>query len=149
MMNYLRLAANMHKCINCRRELPLNRKLVEGGSLFFYGIAYLFYIKNKYVMRSIYYLINGISCNNNFIRRYRKGVRLLHRGWGCLKLKINSIKSRLLIVSVLILIVPSLVVGLMSYKSANDGLDAAGKATIQNAVTMAMQTIDALNKEVE
>lgn len=37
----------------------------------------------------------------------------------------------------------------MSYKSANEGLDAAGKLTIQNAVTMAMQTIDALNKEVE
>ncbi|WP_438311634.1 methyl-accepting chemotaxis protein [Sporosarcina sp. FA9] len=66
-----------------------------------------------------------------------------------MRFKFSSIKSKLLFVSVLILIIPSLVVGLMGYKSANEGLDAAGKATIQNAVTMAMQTIDALNKEVE
>ncbi|MFD1929523.1 cache domain-containing protein [Sporosarcina siberiensis] len=64
-------------------------------------------------------------------------------------MRIKSIKSKIIFVSVLLLVVPSLIVGLMSYKSASQGLDTAGKVTIQNAVTMAMQTIDALNNEVE
>lgn len=61
----------------------------------------------------------------------------------------KSIKSKLFIVSFLFLLVPSLILGTISYTSAKNGLDEAGEQSIKNAVTQALQLINALNEQVE
>jgi methyl-accepting chemotaxis protein len=52
-------------------------------------------------------------------------------------------------ISLLLLIIPSLIIGIVGYNSAKESLNESGKTTLKNGVKMAIQMIDALDKEVK
>ncbi|GEL08195.1 methyl-accepting chemotaxis protein [Salisediminibacterium halotolerans] len=60
-----------------------------------------------------------------------------------------NVRKKLLGISAILLLVPSLIVGGISYYTANESLNDSGEQTIENAVTMALQLIDAMNERVE
>ncbi len=62
---------------------------------------------------------------------------------------LSSIKSKLIIVSILILIIPLFVLGTFSYYKSESSLDELGAAKLQNSVVMTIEMIDLLNDEVE
>ncbi|MBM7577849.1 methyl-accepting chemotaxis protein [Jeotgalibacillus terrae] len=61
----------------------------------------------------------------------------------------RSVRGKLLIISFILLVVPGLVIGSMSYLSAKSSLDDSGRTMIKNAVTMALQMIDGYQQQVE
>ncbi|KMY55322.1 hypothetical protein AC623_16405 [Bacillus sp. FJAT-27231] len=61
----------------------------------------------------------------------------------------NSIRTKLLVISIALLFVPSLVIGTTAFYSSKDNLNKAGETTLKNGVEMALQIIDSLNKQVE
>lgn len=61
----------------------------------------------------------------------------------------NSIKTRLIIVSSLILIIPMLLIGTVSYFKSTDSLDELGKTNLENSVEHTLQLISALHEQVE
>ncbi|NHM33855.1 methyl-accepting chemotaxis protein [Neobacillus terrae] len=61
----------------------------------------------------------------------------------------RKIKFKLISISLLLLAVPSLIIGIVGFLNAKDGLDELGKTTLKNGVEMAIQQIDNMNKEVE
>jgi len=63
--------------------------------------------------------------------------------------RINSIRTKLLLFSLLLLIIPSAVIGFTSYNKTVDELDAAGQAQLKNNVQLVLEMIDLLNSEVE
>lgn len=65
------------------------------------------------------------------------------------KFKLNSIKSKLIIISVLILIIPLAILGAFSYTKSANSLDELGETNLKNSVEMTIEMIDALNDEVE
>jgi len=60
-----------------------------------------------------------------------------------------KIKSKLLILSILLLIIPSLTVGIIGYGSAKGSLEAQGQTTLKNGVQAAIQHLDDLNEQVK
>ncbi|UGB30547.1 methyl-accepting chemotaxis protein [Metabacillus sp. B2-18] len=62
---------------------------------------------------------------------------------------LNSIRTKLLLFSLLLLIIPSAVIGFTSYTKTVDELDAAGQAQLKNNVQLVLEMIDLLNSEVE
>ncbi|KGX93447.1 methyl-accepting chemotaxis protein [Pontibacillus halophilus JSM 076056 = DSM 19796] len=60
----------------------------------------------------------------------------------------KSIRAKLISISLLLLCVPSLVIGLIGYATAQDSLDELGRTTLKNGVEMAIQTIDTLQEDV-
>ncbi|EOD01578.1 methyl-accepting chemotaxis protein [Caldisalinibacter kiritimatiensis] len=60
-----------------------------------------------------------------------------------------SIKNKMIATACLLLIIPNLVIGLVSYNVAKNELNQKGKVILKNGVKMALQLIDAKNKEVE
>lgn len=62
---------------------------------------------------------------------------------------LNSIRTKLLLFSLLLLIIPSAVIGFTSYNKTVDELDAAGQAQLKNNVQLVLEMIDLLNSEVE
>lgn len=60
-----------------------------------------------------------------------------------------NIRRKLLVITMLFLLVPSLTIGLVSYYSASAHLNSAGETTIKNAVEMALQLIDAMDQQVQ
>jgi methyl-accepting chemotaxis protein len=64
-------------------------------------------------------------------------------------MKFNSIRFKLITISLLLLAVPTLVIGILSFNSAKSSLDDLGKVGLKNDVRMAIKLIDSLNREVE
>ncbi len=62
---------------------------------------------------------------------------------------LRTIKAKLLFFSFLIFIVPSLIISLVSYMQAKNGLDELGETLIKNSVESSLQLIEAVNKEVQ
>ncbi|WP_313893720.1 methyl-accepting chemotaxis protein [Psychrobacillus sp.] len=60
-----------------------------------------------------------------------------------------KIRTKLFIISLCLLLVPSLIIGVSSYVSAQKNLDELGEKTLKNGVEMAIQLIDAMNYSVE
>ena len=61
----------------------------------------------------------------------------------------RDIRGKLIIYSFLLFMIPSLVVGFVSYFQAKDGMDELGETVIKNSVETAIQLIDATNAQVE
>ncbi|TQR15318.1 methyl-accepting chemotaxis protein [Psychrobacillus soli] len=59
------------------------------------------------------------------------------------------IRTKLFIISICLLLVPSLIIGVSSYFSAKNNLDELGEKTLKNGVEMALLVIDAMNTSVE
>ncbi|QDQ01021.1 methyl-accepting chemotaxis protein [Lysinibacillus fusiformis] len=62
---------------------------------------------------------------------------------------LRSIQGKLIIISLALLIVPSLIIGIVSYEKAKDGMDSIGEQVIQNSVKSALQLIELANERVE
>lgn len=60
-----------------------------------------------------------------------------------------KIRSKLFIISLSLLLIPSLIIGFSSYLSAKDNLDELGETTLKNGVEMGLQLIDSMNYAVE
>lgn len=65
------------------------------------------------------------------------------------KINIHTISFKLVIISSLLLIVPLLTVGMVSYYTAKDQLDEKGKVILKNSVKQAVQLIDEAQERVE
>ena len=61
---------------------------------------------------------------------------------------ISSIKSKLILISVLLLSVPLLAASFISYQISTANLDELGKTNLKNSVEMTIRMIDTLNEEV-
>lgn len=61
----------------------------------------------------------------------------------------NNIYNKLLIVSLLLLIIPSLVIGFQGYRSAKNELNHKGKVILKNSVNQTMQLIESKQGEVQ
>lgn len=62
---------------------------------------------------------------------------------------LKSIKGKLLITSVLLLTIPIIVLGFLSYDKAKSSLDEHGAKRLETSVKMTIEMIDALHKDVE
>ena len=65
------------------------------------------------------------------------------------KIKLNSIKAKLIIASILLLTIPLIVLGVFSYQKSTSSLDELGAMNLKNSVVMTIEMIEALNSEVE
>src|SRR5699024_3950043 len=80
--------------------------------------------------------------------RYGIGNYLLEDGqMGIFKL--NSIKSKMIMISILILVVPLTILGVFSYGKSKDSLNVLGETNLKNSVEMTLEMIEALNEEME
>jgi len=61
----------------------------------------------------------------------------------------RSIQGKLIIISLALLIIPSLVIGLVSYSKAKKGLDDIGEQVIKNSVESSLQLIELANESVK
>nr|WP_071393441.1 methyl-accepting chemotaxis protein [Bacillus tuaregi] len=61
----------------------------------------------------------------------------------------SSIKAKLIVVSVLILTIPLVVLGWISYQKSAASLDELGKTNLKNSVEMTIEMMNTLNAEVE
>ncbi|RDW15342.1 methyl-accepting chemotaxis protein [Oceanobacillus chungangensis] len=65
-------------------------------------------------------------------------------------LKINSsIKAKFISISILLLIIPMLVLGMVSYQNSASSLDELGRTNLKNSVEFTLEIIERYNKEVE
>ena len=64
-------------------------------------------------------------------------------------MKSFNLRKKLLLMTILLLMIPSITIGMISYQSASNHLNDSGETTIKNAVTMALQLIDSMNSQVE
>ncbi|MGE7091418.1 methyl-accepting chemotaxis protein [Lysinibacillus sp. NPDC048646] len=62
---------------------------------------------------------------------------------------LRSIQGKLIIISLALLIVPSLIIGIVSYGKAKDGMESIGEQVIENSVKSALQLIELANERVE
>ncbi|MGE7913465.1 methyl-accepting chemotaxis protein [Lysinibacillus xylanilyticus] len=62
---------------------------------------------------------------------------------------LRSIQGKLIIISLALLIIPSLVIGLVSYGKAKNGMEDIGEQVIQNSVETTLQLIQLANESVE
>lgn len=60
-----------------------------------------------------------------------------------------SIKIKILIVSLLLLTIPSLTIGVIGYNTTENSLDAIGQKNLKNSVSLALKLVDTLNNEVK
>ncbi|MGE7946137.1 methyl-accepting chemotaxis protein [Lysinibacillus sp. NPDC093688] len=61
----------------------------------------------------------------------------------------RSIQGKLIIISLALLIIPSLVIGLISYSKAKKGMDDIGEQVIKNSVESSLQLIELANESVK
>lgn len=61
----------------------------------------------------------------------------------------RSIQSKLIIISLALLMIPSLVIGLASYNKAKKGMDEIGEQVIKNSVESSLQLIELANESVK
>ncbi|CQR46335.1 Methyl-accepting chemotaxis protein McpB [Paraliobacillus sp. PM-2] len=64
-------------------------------------------------------------------------------------MKLRSIKSKLIAISILLLTIPLIVLGMLSYQQSKSSLDEAGETNLKNSVELTLLLIDNLNEEVE
>src|SRR5690625_418235 len=64
-------------------------------------------------------------------------------------LKIQSIRSKLIITSLLLLTIPILTLGYLSFQKSKDSLDNHGAKRLETSVEMTIALIETLNEEVE
>ncbi|MGY3185686.1 methyl-accepting chemotaxis protein [Lysinibacillus sp. TE18511] len=62
---------------------------------------------------------------------------------------LRSIQGKLIIISLALLIIPSLIIGLVSYSKAKNGMEDIGEQVIQNSVETTLQLIELANESVE
>ena len=60
-----------------------------------------------------------------------------------------SIQRKLIMVSLLLLVVPSLIIGLVSYFKAKENMEELGETIVQNSVESTLQLIEVANEKVE
>ncbi|MDV2684534.1 methyl-accepting chemotaxis protein [Alkalihalophilus lindianensis] len=65
------------------------------------------------------------------------------------KIRNMNIRSKLVIITLLLLLLPSLIIGITSYFTSKNSLDDVGATKIQNSVYMTAQLIESVNTEVE
>ena len=63
--------------------------------------------------------------------------------------KLNSIRKKLMLLSISLLIIPGLIIGIAAFISSKDNLNKAGEDKLKNGVKMGLLIIDSLNQEVE
>lgn len=61
----------------------------------------------------------------------------------------NSLRNQFITICLLLLAVPSLIIGTMGYYQAKTQLESSGKIRLMNSVRMIIQTIDVLDQEVK
>lgn len=66
-----------------------------------------------------------------------------------IKSKINSIKTKLIIFSILFLTIPLIVLGIFSYQKSESSLNELGASNLKTSVKMTIEMIDALDEEVK
>jgi len=62
---------------------------------------------------------------------------------------LRSIQGKLVVISLALLIIPSLIIGVVSYSKAKDGMEDIGEQVIYNSVQSALQIIELANESVE
>jgi len=62
---------------------------------------------------------------------------------------LRSIQGKLVIISLALLIIPSLIIGIVSYSKAKNGMEEIGEQVIYNSVQSALQIIELANESVE
>ncbi|MEK3728930.1 methyl-accepting chemotaxis protein [Lysinibacillus sp. FSL W8-0953] len=62
---------------------------------------------------------------------------------------LRSIQGKLIIISLAILIIPSLIIGIVSYGKAKNGMEEIGEQVLYNSVESALQIIELTNESVE
>ncbi len=62
---------------------------------------------------------------------------------------LRSIQGKLIIISLAILIIPSLIIGIVSYGKAKNGMEEIGEQVLYNSVESALQIIELANESVE
>jgi len=62
---------------------------------------------------------------------------------------LRSIQGKLIIISLALLIIPSLIIGLVSYNKANKGMENIGEQVIKNSVESTLQLIELANESVK
>ena len=60
-----------------------------------------------------------------------------------------KIRTKLFIISICLLLIPSVIIGVSSYYSSKESLDNLGEKTLKNGVEMALQLIESMNYAVE
>lgn len=60
-----------------------------------------------------------------------------------------SIQTKLIAISLALLIVPSIIIGVVSYKGAKSSMDGLGETVLQNSVESTLTLIDTLNQQVK
>lgn len=60
-----------------------------------------------------------------------------------------SIRTKLIIISLILLIVPSVIIGAISYTNAKNGMDGLGETILKNSVESTLTLIDTLNQQVD
>lgn len=65
------------------------------------------------------------------------------------KLNLNSIKTKLIIASILLLTIPIIVLGFFSYQQSSSSLSELGETNLKNSVMMTVELIESLNEAVE
>lgn len=63
--------------------------------------------------------------------------------------QLRTIKSKLILISILLLTIPLITLGFFSYQKSATNLDELGKQNLKNSVKMTVELIDQLNKQVE
>lgn len=62
---------------------------------------------------------------------------------------LRSIQGKLIIISLALLIIPSLIIGIVSYSKAKNGMEEIGEQVLYNSVESALQLIELANESVE
>ncbi|WP_233879334.1 methyl-accepting chemotaxis protein [Virgibacillus halodenitrificans] len=65
------------------------------------------------------------------------------------KFNFHSLKPKLVIVSILLLVIPMTILGFVSYSKSKESLNELGITNLKNSVEMTLGTIHSLNEEVE
>lgn len=65
------------------------------------------------------------------------------------KMNAHSIRTKLIVIGLILLIIPSVTIGIISYQSSKNGLDDLGATNLENSVKMAVKLIESLNMQVE
>lgn len=78
-----------------------------------------------------------------------KLIFVLVKGEDLLKMKLHTLKGKLVVLCLCILIVPAMIIGLSSYNLSKNELDQSGEAQLKSQVKMTLAMINLLNEEVE
>lgn len=62
---------------------------------------------------------------------------------------VRTIRGKLLLFSLTLLLVPSIIIGTVSYFQAKNSMDELGESIIKNSVESSLQLIENVNKQVE